>query len=321
MEQPQGEFEQRPEVKPADEIPFSKPKASKTPWILCAILLIIVLGLGGFLLYDKVLSKKDDGNKGGSSQTADKPEEKPEDKLEEKPEEKKPAPTDEQISVRINEIFDAVKVKMKEARINVDGYSAAFGPYIMNFVLKEGYVTSFDKPSLYFYSKTNLSDTDKIAARAAFAEVLKKEGFSDPITLKAMTGLGSEDEYYSDEDGYICEYSHYDSYLQCAHSSWISDEKKEATIKMISQYRKKFGEKDTYLHYFDDKIENSPTEPYQTLTANVIDGYVVFYRKGVDSDWTYVTSGNGIPFCEEFQQTEDMRKAFEGTTYLNKGCR
>ena len=52
MEQ-KGEFEQRPEVKPADQVPFSKPKASPLPWILCAVLLLAAGGLLAWKLLDK----------------------------------------------------------------------------------------------------------------------------------------------------------------------------------------------------------------------------------------------------------------------------
>ena len=52
MEQ-KGEFEQRPEVKPADQVPFSRPKASPLPWILCVVLFLAAGGLLAWKLLDK----------------------------------------------------------------------------------------------------------------------------------------------------------------------------------------------------------------------------------------------------------------------------
>jgi hypothetical protein len=49
----------------------------------------------------------------------------------------------------------------------------------------------------------------------------------------------------------------------------------------------------------------------------MIDGFVLYYRKGTDGEWVYVLSGNGIPLCEEFKQTEEMKEAFSGTDYVS----
>ena len=38
-----GEFEQRSEMKPANEVPFVRPKASKLPWVLCAIFTLVAV--------------------------------------------------------------------------------------------------------------------------------------------------------------------------------------------------------------------------------------------------------------------------------------
>ena len=45
-----GEFEQRPEVKPAEQIPLPKAKASPLPWILCAVFAVAAVGAGVFAL-------------------------------------------------------------------------------------------------------------------------------------------------------------------------------------------------------------------------------------------------------------------------------
>ena len=54
MEQTKGEFEQRPEARPANEVPFSRPRESKEPCILCMILAITSLVLGGFSVYRSI---------------------------------------------------------------------------------------------------------------------------------------------------------------------------------------------------------------------------------------------------------------------------
>ena len=45
-----GEFEQRPEVKPADQVPLPQKKANPITGILCVIFALVALGLGGWIL-------------------------------------------------------------------------------------------------------------------------------------------------------------------------------------------------------------------------------------------------------------------------------
>jgi ubiquitin len=306
MEQ-KGEFEQRPEIKPADQILLPKAKASPLPWILCAVFALIAIGLGVFIAVNGVGGEKKNNN--GSNTTAEekKPEEEPED-------------PDAKIAARINEIFDAVKKKMKEARIDVDKYYVDNSfPRAMDLVLKEGYVTSVETKSLVLMPKKGYepSETDKIAIRTAFKVVLEDEGFSNTATLDSVTGFGVNEEYYSDDDGYACEFDRYDDRLTCGHISGISDNKKKAIISMIDQLRKKVNLEWVYLSYNDQEIEDSPNKPYQIIKASMIDGFVLYYRKGTDGEWVYVLSGNGIPLCEEFKQTEEMKEAFSGTDYVS----
>lgn len=313
MEQPQGEFEQRPEVKPADEIPFSKPKASKTPWILCAILLMIVLGLGGFLLYDKVLSKKDDGDKGGSSKTADKPEEKPEEKK----------LTDEDITAKINEVFDEVKKEFTAEKLSVSDFEITTGGLVYSF--KSGYATDADKAMTFGPTKLVLntkkyadsSSVDMIAAHSIYKKVLTNKGFTESDALKGVDVVGGgEYMYYVDESGYACEYLAYGWTLSCGHKNWLSEEKKKLVTALLDA-RKKVYAGSVYIHANTDEIKDSKNSPYQTLLAGVMDGYEWYYRKGTDGEWVYVLGGNGIPLCKDFQKTEDMKKAFEG---VETGC-
>jgi hypothetical protein len=66
-----GEFEQRPEVKPASSIPLPKEKASPAIKILCVIFALVALGLGGFIVYDKLVTK--DGDVRECTEAADEP--------------------------------------------------------------------------------------------------------------------------------------------------------------------------------------------------------------------------------------------------------
>ena len=310
MEQ-KGEFEQRPEVKPADQIPLPKAKANPLPWILCAVLAVAVIGLGIFIAVNGVGGEKKSNNGSGSTIAEDK-------KPEEKPEE--PEDSEEKIIARINEIFDAAKAKMKEAKIKVDGYSVSENKMMMHYVLKEGYVTTFDRTTLILDSETKLSDTDAIAARTAFVTALKELGFSNTATLENVGDLGSLDKYYSDENGYVCEYSQYNEYLACGHSSWISDEKKKSLIDMIDQYQKYVDEDVTYMYYPDSAIKDSPTKPYQTVTTDITSAVAIYYRKDADSKWIYVGAGQGVLDCVDSAKTEDAKKALSGTIH-EKNCR
>ena len=58
-----GEFEPRPEVKPADQVPLPQKKANPTTGILCVVFALIALGLGGYIIYDKTLVKTPGGAK------------------------------------------------------------------------------------------------------------------------------------------------------------------------------------------------------------------------------------------------------------------
>lgn len=68
-----GEFEQRPEVKPASSVPLPKEKASPALKILCVLFVLISLGLGGFIIYDKVMN--DEGSAPQCAEVADDSEE------------------------------------------------------------------------------------------------------------------------------------------------------------------------------------------------------------------------------------------------------
>ena len=57
---PMGEFEQRPEVKPAEQMQLPKAKASPISWILCVVFALAALGLGGYIIFNKT---DDGGNK------------------------------------------------------------------------------------------------------------------------------------------------------------------------------------------------------------------------------------------------------------------
>lgn len=50
-----GEFEQRPEAKPASEVPLPVQKESPIWKILCVILGITTVALASFVIFDKML--------------------------------------------------------------------------------------------------------------------------------------------------------------------------------------------------------------------------------------------------------------------------
>lgn len=65
MEQ-KGEFEQKPEIKPAEQVPLPKAKSSPLPWILCAIFALTTIGLGIFIAVNGV-GGKTNSNAGSTS--------------------------------------------------------------------------------------------------------------------------------------------------------------------------------------------------------------------------------------------------------------
>ena len=58
-EENKGEFSERPEVTPAESVILPVQKKSKVTTILCIVLAIAVIGLGTYILCDKVLNKEE----------------------------------------------------------------------------------------------------------------------------------------------------------------------------------------------------------------------------------------------------------------------
>lgn len=54
----QGEFEQRAEVRPVEQVPLPKAKPSPALKIICILLALAVLGMGGYIVYDKLVAEK-----------------------------------------------------------------------------------------------------------------------------------------------------------------------------------------------------------------------------------------------------------------------
>ena len=54
-----GEFEERPEVKPAVQVPLPQRKASPVMGILCGLFALVAVGLGSYIIYDKFIEPTD----------------------------------------------------------------------------------------------------------------------------------------------------------------------------------------------------------------------------------------------------------------------
>ncbi len=326
MEQSQGEFEQKPEAKPAGEIPFSKPKASKTPWILCAILLIIVLGLGGFLIFGAInrgekpqceTVANNAGSKEGGSE----------------------GDTNENLSENVFEnvikiIREVHSVALKFARENsITDYSINSGLNgVMDYEFEKGY-----SASLKYAFTFNMSDTarpysntfmEKISHNPVFLKAVEEvfENHSMKKT-KMNEGLFHDQDlvYFISNNGYICTYTTVFAgsfEVNCGHTGWLSNEKKELVKALIDAFVKSEGQY-TPTFYMDaspDRIRSGDNN-HQSISASFTDsggsGEALFYRVSPDSEWIYFAATQQPLYCSEFVG-EDVEQAFVGFTCLDK---
>ena len=60
----------------------------------------------------------------------------------------------------------------------------------------------------------------------------------------------------------------------------------------------------------NSNIIDGGVSPYQIVQAGTEDGYLYFYRIGVDGEWIFGYGGNGIPECAIFESSRHAIRAF-----------
>ena len=306
-EENKGEFSERPEVTPAESVILPVQKKSKVTTILCIVLAIAVIGLGAYILCDKVLNKEETKKE---PDTAEKTEE--EEKVDKYAREEK-----------LQEIMEALRTKLNS--IFGDGYNIAtitLNEYNMGVRIDKdsNLLTKPEKSySVMIPDLTNEAERNKILDRTTkvrndMSSVWEKYGFKEIEALQyAIWGAA----YYESEDGFACSADMENSIpyvISCGDTKDVSEEKQTFVKALAKAYTDKTGTKDVgYLDAKKEDIKNSGVDSYQNIYASGANAAEIFYRKSADDDWQYFTGTQGVLLCDEDFNTTELKKAFNGT--------
>ncbi len=325
MEQ-KGEFEQRPEIKPADQISLPKAKASPLPWILCAILTVAVIGLGIFIAVNGVGGEKKENNDSGSTTAEEK---KPEEKSEEgggNPSTEVPKVDIEAEKAEVSGIFEELKAAIiKQADDTGLGlYEIVDESGMLAYEFEKGYSTTLD----FDYGLTLKQATDelksyssKISNNQPFLDkliaILQKHGLEQTQIDDGRYWVMDYYYYFANDDGVFCKFPRGDVYypfrIACGHKDWISDEKKQL-IKELVDAVKKVSISDNGGHpWFIELIPGRPVTKkngYEVLWALEPDVPLIFYREE-GGEWIFFEAPSGLVDCDRYD-TDEKKAAFEG---------
>ena len=302
-----GEFEQRPEVKPADQVPLPQKKANPITGILCVIFALVALGLGGYLLYDKVFRAW-----GGAINCKITPE----------------------VAQGVNYEETLLKVKAITGDlwdVLVDYDNNAGGIYVVDrgidknqvhYEFEKGYTTSLDYVSGLGIRRSGHASTNEFQRNSAFSKavegVLTKHGLTDHKTFDSDY-LASTDTY-SGTDGSICEavYNSDDFSITCSNTGWLTEKKKTMVKTLIDVLNENKDQAGTGLYdgspYLDvpmEKIITTPDGKYEHVTAYGTDAALLFYRNIEDGEWKFFIGAQNTLSCSEYD-TDELKAAFAG---------
>ena len=307
MEQTKGEFEQRPEARPANEVPFSRPRASKAPWILCMILALTSLVLGGFLVYGAI----NQGEKPKCETVAD--DQKAESVVEEKSDNKI-----RDITKKLRDELMAYLGETYDTKMHMQVYEVETGfdnsPVFYEF--EDGYVTDLYRTYQVTFSSSDYLKNPYIANKtnmAAFSTTLDKimsdNGLkrSNSAALEAsVIGYGPDKLFtYTNESGDICEVTAGEPlYLNCSNTNWLKEEDKKLAKELIDALKKKEqyakNSKHVYVGARASDIHKGKSDEYEVITASVTNAAAQFYRKN-GGEWVYATSMQAPLYCEDYE--------------------
>lgn len=336
--EPQGEFGHQPEnsVPQVDSLlPNKEPKhSSGLLFIIFAV--VILLGIVGFVVFKSI-----EGNsaKEETSTTAEKEKPKDDSKDDDKQGDKdKDDGSDEKIKkdiqpvsldggvddAKIQSIFEAVEEGINEAKIEL-GELKAYKDYPVPYSYKSGYATALDRSygvEATFPQISDSYDSSKMAEdakkiRAVFDSVMADAGFAVSDNLKgAVSNLGDFHAFLNNE-GYFCVYQESSLYLACGNTAWLSQERKDLVTALTDSFYAVNPRGQTYnslmvMFAKPSDIEESITEPYQTIETHDLMSDMWFYRKSPNDPWVFVDAGTAPSECADtFYATEDSRNAYK----------
>ena len=168
--------------------------------------------------------------------------------------------------------------------------------------------------------KNILSARTKILT--GISNVLSKYGIKKIEEPAGLMNWGNEPDSYAWYKGgniYCHASTYYGFDFACADEGWISAENKELILKLAEAYKKKENRDVGYLGVDAKDVTVSSNGKYERVEAEEEDAVASFYRKKGDENWTYFTSRQAGPYCQEFN-TAELKEAYAGEKcYDSKG--
>jgi len=159
--------------------------------------------------------------------------------------------------------------------------------------------------------------------RRAIARVLEDNGFTkdEAHSRRAMESDGGVSGYYRKDD-FVCEFSGADSLvtIDCASESWFTDADREF-VNAIAAISETGASKEMVISGNSNSIIKTNDGKYEVAVVGITGIQVtggsgaMYYRNTDGGEWTFVTRGNGVPMCSDFEG--EAKQAFWG---LNYGC-
>ena len=316
-------------VAPVAEAP-KKTKSGKAAKILCVVFALATVGLGGYIVYDKVSAQNN-----AVSGSAPEKEQGINGTLPVDQREIVELDAESEILAITRELYGKVREYMGDYEYDV---VTGLGLYGNSVDVADGVSTSTEKEyavkigreyernenqdyvhnrQQFLALRNNYSELKKIADEVYGAHGLKvvKEGIDgrDP-------GEGDNYAGYESDDGKICDLYFTPSNqafmvapveYSCTHKAWLTDEKRELVKALAESYYKANGEKVGYISALPVNIVSSGIEGYQHVEANSEESILYFYRKSPDDEWIFFKDTQGVLLCSEFD-TDDLKNAYAG---------
>lgn len=295
-----GEFERRPEVKPAEQVPLPQKKASPVMGILCGLFAIVAVGLGSYIIYDKFIEPTDT---------------------------KCVTKTAEEASAADNfaETNKGAKKILQDVINELTTFGTSFGRFqlektydsYVTYEFEKNYATNLNGAyGLVFDVDNNTNYSTTLASSGIIDKVmnshgLKKISFDDPAVF------GGGVIYYADDNGYICNYSSQSSpvHISCANSNWLTEEEKTFAKSLMDAMKKSDDYENDEMLYASatqDDITKTADGKYERVTASVAGAAALFYRNTDGGEWKYFVSTQQVLNCNDFN-TDEIKAAFAGS--------
>ena len=291
--------EERPEVKPAVQVPLPQRKASPVMGILCGLFALVAVGLGSYIIYDKFIEPTDTKCITKTTEEA-------------------------QETDNFAETNKGAKKILQDVINELITFGTSFGHFRLEktydsdvtYEFEKNYATNLNGAyGLIFDVENNTNYSTALASSGIVDKVmnshgLKKISFNDPAVI------GEGGIYYADDNGYICNYSSQSSpvRINCANSNWLTEEDKTFAKSLIDAMKKSDDSKDDEMYYVSatlDDITKTADGKYEHVTASVAGAAALFYRNTDGGEWKHFMSTQQALSCNDYN-TDELKAAFAG---------